>query len=407
MSRGTDPAGLDDEWCREHFNYLDPAFADDLHSTLARMRSACPVTHSDQRGGFWAVTRYDDVLAVAQDWQTFSSQLGVAIPETAMVSPAIPEHIDPPLHREYKRLINAWFTPAVVARHEEPTRGLVTRLIDGFVEAGRCDFMADFAQPFPGLAFFDLVLGAPPEEVGEVSRLATRASLPTNPDARECWQGLNEWIDDFVAGRRSRPRRDDVVDAILHAEIEERPVTEAEVRGMILLLILGGLETTAGALGLSMLRFIREPEIPALLRERPELVPAAVEELLRLEVPFVAIGRTVRHDTELRGCPIAAGEKVWISWASANRDEDEFPDPDRFDLDRQSNRHLSFGAGPHRCAGSNLARLNLRIAVHEVVQRLEGLRLEVPEDEVPFHTAFNRSPLSLPISFSPGPRRGN
>lgn len=395
---------LTDDWCAHHFNYLAPEFAGEIHPTLARMRAHCPVTHSDARGGFWVVTRYEDVLRVAQDWQTFSSELGVAIPDTKMVTPAIPEHIDPPLHRVYKRLISAWFTPAVVSRYEAPTRALVTRLIDDVIETGTCDFMADIAQPFPGLAFFDLILNAPADQVKEVADLAQRASVPTNPDSRECWQALNTWIMDFVARRRDQPPEDDVVDAILHADIDGRPVTETEILGLILLLILGGLETTAGALGQFMLRFCREPEIPALLRGRPELVPAAVEELLRLEDPFLAIGRTVRHDTELGGHPIKAGEKVLISWASANRDEDEFPNPDAFDLDRASNRHIAFGAGPHRCAGSNLARLNLRIAVHELVQRLHDVELLAPEESLPFHTAFNRSPLAMPIRFAPGAR---
>lgn len=331
---------LSDDWCEHHFNYLAPEFAQQIHPTLDRMRTRCPVTHSDERGGFWVVTRYEDVLRIAQDWETFSSELGVAIPDTQMVTKAIPEHIDPPLHREYKRLINAWFTPAVVAGYVEPTRALVTRLIDDVIEAGRCDFMADIAQPFPGLAFFELVLNAPPEQVTEVAHLAQRASVPTNPDSRESWQALNAWIMDFVASRRAGAPRNDVVDAVLAAQIEGRPITEEEILGLILLLILGGLETTAGALGQFMLRFCREPEIPALLRAQPELVPAAVEELLRLEDPFLAIGRTVRHDTEIDGQQVKADEKVLLSWASANRDESEFPDPHAFDLHRERNRHL-------------------------------------------------------------------
>jgi cytochrome P450 len=398
---------LSDDWCAHHFNYLADEFARELHPTLARMRAQCPVTHSDERGGFWVVTRYDDVLRIAQDWETFSSALGVGIPDTKMVTPAIPEHIDPPRHREYKRLINAHFTPVVVAAYEPATQALVTTLIDGFIEAGTCDFMTDFAQPFPGLAFFELVLNAPGDQVREVNELATTASLPTNPNARECWEALNAWITDFVAQRRAAEPKGDVVDAILHAEIDSRPITETEILGMILLLILGGLETTAGALGQFLLRFIREPAIPALLREQPELIPAAVEELLRLEGSFLAIGRTVRHDTELDGHPVKAGEKVYISWASANRDGAEFPDPDAFDLDRERNRHIAFGAGPHRCAGSNLARLNLRVAIREIVRRLDGIELLEPEEALPFHTAFNRSPLALPIRFRPGPRIGS
>ena len=126
---------------------------------------------------------------------------------------------------------------------------------------------------------------------------------------------------------------------------------------------------------------------------------------MRLEGPFIAIGRTVRHDTEIDGHHVGAGEKVYISWASANRDEHEFPDPDLFDLDRERNRHIAFGAGPHRCAGSSLARLNLRVALGEIIPRLRDVELVTPERELPFHTAFNRSPLAMPIRFTPGQRR--
>jgi cytochrome P450 len=397
---------LTDEWCVRHFDYVSPELSRALHPTLARMRAQCPVTRTDQYGGHWVVTKYEDVLRVAQDWESFSSELGVGIPVTHMTVQAIPEHVDPPLHRVYKRLINAFFTPAVVARYEEPTRALVTRLIDGFIEAGACDFMPAFARPFPGLAFFELVLNAPSDEVAELNDLSTGASMPTNPDAAACWAGLTTWIDSFVELRRAQPRRGDVVDAILRAEIEGRPITEEEIRGMILLLILGGLDTTAGALGHFMIRFCQEPQIPALLRARPELVPDAVEELLRLEGPFIAIGRTARHDTEIGGHAIKQGEQVLISWASANRDEAEFPDAATFDVNRPGNRHIAFGAGPHRCAGSNLARMNLRLAVHELVRRLDDIQLAAAVETLPFHSAFNRSPLSLPITFTPGPRLG-
>jgi cytochrome P450 len=406
METSSTSGPITDEWCIEHFDYLAPEFARELHPTLARMRALCPIAHSDQHRGYWIATKYEDVLRVAQDWETFSSELGVSVPETQMTVQAIPEHVDPPLHRVYKRLINAYFTPAAVAPYEQPTRALVTRLIDDFVEAGACDFLTDFARPFPGLAFFDLVLSAPSDQLAELNDLATKASMPNNPDARECWAALHKWIQDFVDLRRSQPTRGDVVDAILHAEIEGRPVTNAEILGLILLLILGGLETTAGALGHFMIRFCQDPEIPALLRRQPELVPAAVEELLRLEGSFIAIGRTARHDAEIAGHPIKRGDKVLIFWASANRDEAEFPAAAAFDLNRASNRHIAFGAGPHRCAGSNLARLNLQVAVHEVVQRLTDLTLTAPVETLPFHSALNRSPLSVPISFTPGPRLG-
>ncbi len=156
-----------------------------------------------------------------------------------------------------------------------------------------------------------------------------------------------------------------------------------------------------------MIRFAQEPDIPELLRRSPELIPDAVEELLRLDGPFVAIGRTAMCDTEIDGHGIEAGEKVLIYWASANRDDGEFACPAQFDLDRASNRHLAFGAGPHRCAGSSLARMNLRIAVEEVVRRLDHIALDPSAGPIEYHSVLNRAPLAVPITFTPGPRVGS
>jgi cytochrome P450 len=377
-----------------------------LHETMAHMRAEHPVARSEAWGGFFVLSRYADVLATAQDWETFSSEHGITVPTGPTSVPAIPEQLDPPLHREYKRLINAWFTPAIVGRQEQATRDLVTTLIDGFVEAGTCDFMESFARPLPGRVFFEMVLHAPADELVEVNHLATLASMTTDPRSRDARKQMLAWIDAFVEARLAEPRRDDVVDAVLHAEIEGRPITRTEIVGVLQLLLFGGLDTTAGALGMMMVRFCREPAVADLLRERPELIPTAIEELLRLDGPFVCIARTAMRDTEVGGCPVQAGEKVLISWASANRDEAEFPDADRFDIDRTVNRHLAFGAGPHRCAGSHLARMNLRIALEELLGRLDDLRLASDAEPIRYHSAFSRTPVSVPIEFTPGVREG-
>jgi cytochrome P450 len=384
------------------FDHLSPDLAAALHETLADMREHDPVAWSDEHGGFWVVTRYEDVLRVAQDWRTFSSAQGVNVPAPATPVNAIPEVMDPPLHREFKRLINAWFTPAVVARYEDGTRAIVSRLIDAFVGDGRCEFMDAFARPLPGLAFFEHVLHAPAGDVGRLNDLASAASTPTHPRRGEAWQGLAAWVADLVATRRSHGPVGDVVDAVVAAEIEGRPITDHEILGVIQLLIFGGLDTTAGALGQFMIRFCEDPAIPALLRDRPELLPLAVEELLRVDPPFIAIARVATCDTEIGGQRIEAGQRVLIYWASANRDEREFACPDAFDLDRASNRHLSFGAGVHRCAGSNLARLNLRIALAELVDRLHDVRL-ADGAGIRFHSMLNRSPHAVPITFTPAP----
>ena len=395
---------IDDEWCEHHFDHLSPELADSLHPTLAYMRENHPVAHSDERGGFWLVTTHADVVAVAQDWATFSSAHGITVPSHPTSIAALPEQVDPPLHREYKRLINAFFTPSAVLDHEQAVRKVVTDLIDGFVEAGSCDFMTAFAQPLPGQVFFESFLHAPSEELAEVNRLATVASMPYTKEGIEARINMLMWIGDFAEKRRAQTPIGDVVDAVLNAEIEGRPITQEEIVGVIQLLLFGGLDTTAGAVGMMMIRFCDQPEIPELLRSRPEVIPAAIEELLRLDGPFAFIARTAMRDTEIGGRHIKEGDKVLLSWTSANRDEAEFPNANVFDFERVSNRHVAFGAGPHRCAGSHLARMNLRIALEEIVRRLDDIRIQDGAGPIPFHTAYNRSPVAVPIVFTPGSR---
>ena len=407
MTAEVTEGSITDDWIANHFDLHAHELGQDLHPTLARARRLCPIAHSDQHGGYWVATRYEDVLAIAQDWETWSNELGITVPHAPSGGSGgsgrmliLPVGIDPPLQRTFKRLINRYFTPAAVAPWEDETRALVTRLIEGFADRGQCEFMEAFARPFPGLAFFDLALHAPADDLDQVNAWATVASSTHLPESRDGIMQLAMWIAEFVKRRREEGPRGDVVDAVMAADIDGRPITEAEAIGTIHLLILGGLETTAGVLGMAMQRFCEHPEIPDLLRARPELIPDAVEELLRLDGSFIAIGRTARHDTTLGDREVKAGERVIIYWASANRDEAEFPEPDDFDLTRAQNRHIAFGAGPHRCAGSNLARMNLRVALEELLRRLHDIRLQ-PGADIQFHSTFNRAPLSIPIAFTP------
>lgn len=394
------------DWCAHAFDHLSPELGSNLHTTMDYMRAHHPVARSEQYGGFWILSKYEDVLKVAQDWETFSSAHGVTVPSGPTSMPAIPEMIDPPLHREYKRLINFYFRPPEVLQQEEATRELVTTLIDGFIESGSCDFMTDFARPLPGMVFFTEFLHAPAEELEEINRLSTIASIPISKEAFEARGEMIKWIGEFVEKRRTQPPLGDVVDAVMNAEIEGRPITQIEVVGILQLLLFGGLDTTAGALGMMMVRFCLQPEIPKLLREHPERISEAVEELLRLDGSFVCIARTAMKDVEIGGHAIKEGDKVLLSWASANRDEDEFSCPADFDDERKSNRHIAFGAGPHRCAGSNLARMNLRVAIEELVRRLDDIRLQPGAAKISFHSGFSRTPASVPLAFTPGPREG-
>lgn len=275
----------------------------------------------------------------------------------------------------------------------------MNRLIDTFIDHGECDFMTEFARPFPGLAFFELVLHAPAGDLEEVNHYATMASLTHLPESRDAEMKLAGWVGGFVARRRAEGPRGDVVDAVLNAEIDGRPINPEEVIGTVMLLILGGLETTAGVLGASMMRFCDQPEIPARLRDHPELIPKAVEELLRLDGALICTARTATEDAAIDGHELKAGDRVIVYWASANRDEAEFSQPDAFDLERPRNPHLAFGAGPHRCLGSSLARMNLRIAFGEITRRLSEIALK-PGADISYQSAYNRAPLSVPITFT-------
>lgn len=392
----------------DQFDHLAPhmAITESFHEQLDAVRAAGGgVSWSDRHGGFWAITSYADVLRVAQDWENFSSEHGITVPSGGGKTPipAIPEMVDPPLHREYKRLINRYFTPAVVLEHEDQTRVLVNRLVDEFIEAGECDFMSAFANPLPGLVFFDMFLHAPAEELDEINRLASTASVPTTPEAREARGDMIRWIFGFVEQRKQEPPRGDVVDAILTAEIDGRPIAPEEVVGIIQLLLFGGLDTTAGALGTAIMRLAEDPSLQTSLRSDPDRIPEVIEELIRLDGPFAFIGRCAMNDVEVGGKQIKKGDMVLLSWAAANRDEAEFACPATLDPERESNRHIAFGAGPHRCAGSNLARMNLQISLEELVRRLHDLRLATDEP-IRFHAGYSRAPVSVPIRFAVGER---
>lgn len=401
-----------DDWYVEHFDHLSPKIRERFDETLGEMRERCPVAHSDVHGGFWVATTYDEVLQIVQNWETFSSAHGLTIPHTGSSVPLLPMELDPPLHRAFRKVINLYLSPAAVAPYEEPTRRIVTELIDGFVEDGQCDFVEEFAEKLPRVSFFQLVMHAPTADIPRLSELTTIADgLPDHPRFAEAWVEIRQWIQDFVADRRARRQAgrgadDDIIEAVIHMDIDGRPINDDEILGTIQVLLFGGFGTTAAALGNAMYRFTQNPGLPATLRDRPELIPNAIEELLRLDSPVVCLGRGVTRDVELGGQTLAAGDRVLFHLASADRDASQFERPEDIDIERQANRHLAFGGGPHRCAGSNLARMNLRVSFDELTARLDDIRLQDPTQAVPYRTVFTRGPSELQIAFTPGAKVG-
>jgi cytochrome P450 len=396
---------LTDDWIAEHFDHLSPELSPVFDDAMERMRSQCPVTHSDKHGGFWIVARYEECLKVLQDWQTFSNAQGVSIPMRRSDPPLPPDEFDPPIHREYKRLINAYLTPAVVGRNEAATRRTADKLIDAFVEDGHCEWMSSFAHQYPRLTFFESILHAPAEDIDQLNEWVDIVTTQrANDDYLEVNRLLVAWIERFVQQRRSQTPKGDIVDAVMNAEIEGRPITRAGILGTVQLLMFGGFDTTAAALGSIMVRFARDADLPARLGREPALIPDSVEEFLRLDSPVVAMARSVVRAVEIGGKHFNKGDKVLFHLSSANRDRGEFENPAELDLDRDRNRHLAFGAGPHRCAGSSLARMNLRVALEQVVSRLHDIRLQPGAEPIRYMTAFTRHPLAVPISFTPGPK---
>lgn len=401
----TDNTAQPEEWYQQQFNHFSAELANNLEPTLAAMREQCPVAHSKEFDGFFIATRYKDIQRIAQDWQTFSSEQGMVVPymPDMIEIPVIPEALDPPQHGYFKEVISRHLTPAAVAQHEAATRDIIHGYIDQFIDRGHCEFMAEFADPMPGSVLFEHYLNAPREDLAKLIELASKASVPMTEGSFAARDEILKWVRQFVKMRAQQPRRDDLVDGIMYADINGRPITEIEVLGVIQLIIFGGLDTTAGALGHMMVRFCRQPEIPRRLREQPELIPAAVEELLRLGSPFACIARTATKDTQIGDKQIKQGERVLMYWQSANHDEAVFSDAQQFDPERSNlKRHMAFGTGTHRCAGANLALLNLRLAVEAIVSRLHNLRFADAEP-IHYHPGFARAPKRVAIQFETKP----
>ena len=405
---------VDVEYFESHYQSRHPDLTDNMWEVVEHLRERCPVAHSDAKletrspeAGFWVLTRYEEVFKVLQDWKTFSSDADVRasfgkLPEMpGDHKPPITN--DPPIQRDFRRLLNPFLSPQVVAGYESESRRIATELIDSFIEDGHCDLVSQLARPFPPSMFFQVLFGIEDDAERVRAMGFTRKYIwePNAPDYLEAMAQYSAWIYEFAAARRAGPRRDDVIDALIHGEVEGRPLTEDEIAGSIRILINGGFGTTSDATTAVMFKLVEDPELQDRLRKDPSLIPTVFDEVMRLEPPVLALSRVCTRDVELGGKQLKAGDEVLIHLGAANRDPAEFDGPTEMDTDRPRNRHLSFGGGPHRCIGSNLARLNLRVVFEELLSRMDDIR--ITEGEAPRHApAFTAWGLEyLPISFTP------
>ena len=392
-----------DNW-ETDFDVLSPRYVDDPFSIWDELRTTCPVAHTDRRGSTWLPTTYQDVVDLAHDIDHFSSLDITVIPFTGEEpdEPVLPYGVppisaDPPLHTFTRRLLLPWFSHRKVESYEAMTRELCAGLIDGFLADGRADAAADYAQQIP-VRVIAAILGVP-AELSDTFTGWVRAVLEFADDEevrREGTIGLIEYFVSEVERRKSDPG-DDLLSALLQTEVDGQPLEDSIVLGVAALTLIAGVDTTWSAIGSSLWHLATHDEDRKRMVSDPAVWPLAIEELLRAYSP-VTMAREVTEDVVYAGCPMAAGDKVLMNFPAANRDPEIFEDADTVVLDRALNRHVAFGSGIHRCAGSNLARMELRVALEEWLRR-------VPE----FHVAEGatvtwaggqvRGPRSVPVVF--------
>jgi cytochrome P450 len=374
------------DWTTD-YDIFDSGFVRDPYPTMAEVReSGCPVARTDRWGGSWMPTRYADVVAVAQEHDVFSSRQILVTPPppqqfegaySAIAAPPISS--DPPEHHWHRRLILPTFSPQSVAKYEDGARDLCNRLIDGFIADGQADAAGQYAQQIP-VRVIATMLGVPLEMADEFTswvRGVLEVGL-TDPAVRLANRTkILEFFLGQVADRKANPREDDLITELLSATVDGEPVPETYVVGVCNLMLVAGIDTTWSAIGSSLWHLAQNPDDRRRLREEPDLWPTAIEELLRAYSP-VTMARVVDHDTEFEGCPMKAGDRVLLAFPAANRDPRMFDRPDDVILDREHNRHVAFGSGIHRCAGSNLARLELRVALQTWLSRIPEFELVDP-----------------------------
>jgi cytochrome P450 len=371
------------------YDIFDPDFVRDPYPTMTEIReSGCPIAHTERWGGSWMPTRYEDVVAIAQEHEIFTSRniLVTPPPPGVFEGPyagiaAPPISSDPPEHHWHRRTILPTFAPQAVAKYEVVTRALCHELIDRFIGNGQADAAGDYAQRIP-VRVIATMLGVPLEMSDEFTswvRGVLEIGL-TDPVVR--MENRNNILGFFRAqldDRKANPREDDLITELMNTRVDGELVPDNYVIGVCNLLLVAGIDTTWSSIGSSLWHLGQHPEHRQQLRDQPEIWPMAVEELLRAYSP-VTMARIVDHDYEFQGCPMHAEDRVLLAFPAANRDPRQFQNPDEVILDREHNRHVAFGAGIHRCAGSNLARLELRVALQTWLERIPEFELIDPSD---------------------------
>jgi cytochrome P450 len=390
------------------------------HETLAALRRYDPVhwhPWPGTRGGFWLISKHADVVAVGRDTKRFSSQVGhIALEDRepdALAARRSMIETDPPEHTRLRKLVSYAFTRTKVKDYEEYTREIVCELLDGAIAKGEFDWVTEISEPLP-VTVLIAILGLPREDVPMLIELTSEMAAATDAEYRPDPVKYPSEVDPrllpfgtpaayavFEYGRRIGAQRrehptDDLVSRLVHAEVDGEHLDDTEYSNFFQLFIFAGNETTRTGISQGILALMEHPDEFERLARDPSLVPTAVDELLRYGTPLIYFRRTATQDTEIRGVPIQAGDRVAMWYLSANFDEDIFEDPQRLDLGRQPNPHTTFGrGGPHFCLGSFLARLEIGILLEEILAR--NVRFELAGPPVRLSSNFVNGFKSLPV----------
>jgi cytochrome P450 len=407
-TRGEEPIGTRSEiitgpvsdWATD-FSHLEPEWAADPYPIQDDLRQRCPIAHTGRFGGGWLPTRYEDVAAVAYDTEHFSSRAIIMSnfrppAELAPIGGSPPISSDPPFHHDARKLLLPAFTKTAVGRQEAATRAFCHSLIDAFDGASVVDAARDYAQHIPMRVIADM-LGFPPQDGPQFRQFVENTLEGVNlpPEQRiERMTVLFDYLLAQVHDHLATPR-DDLTSYLINAELYGRKLEPSHVVGTMALLLIAGIDTTWSAIGASLWHLARTPGDRERLAADPALLPTAMEEFLRAYAP-VTMARLVREDMHWRGADMKADDWILLSFPAANRDTAQFDRAGEVIIDREVNRHAAFGLGIHRCVGSHLARMELRVALETWLERIPDFSLADP-DGVSWAAGQIRGPRALPL----------
>jgi len=387
------------------FDHTDPRWVADPYPIWDELRRECPVAHTDRYGGAWMPVTYEGVAAVAYDTEHFTSR-NVVVSELrpgdddlpAPIGVAPPITSDPPFHAMARRLLLPAFGPKPIAAFEPFTRELCNELLDAAAGKDVIDAAVDYAQDIP-LRVIVRMLGFPQEDADIFRRFIRLILEDVDASAEERQATINEGeLDTYLHARieehLAQPR-DDLTSFLLEAELDGNKLHPDHVQGTMVLLMVAGIDTTWSAIGASLWHLAQHPDDRKRLAADPALMDTAVEEFLRAYAP-VTMARLVSADFDFNGCPMKEGDWLLLPFPAANRDPEVFPDADEVHLDRVENRHSAFGLGIHRCLGSNLARMELRVALEEWIKRYPDFEL-ADAGAVTWSAGQVRGPRTIPV----------